>query len=136
MVVLSACETGMIDLRGAPNEFKGFVSTFLQMGASNVVASLWKVSDLTTCLLMGLFYENLLKNNGHSVSGSLVQAQRWLSQASSPEIIEKLKHWNANRQIDDAQRALLEKEIDEQFSDEDTPFEHPYYWAGFVCYGL
>jgi len=58
MVVLSACETGLgkeIDGEG----LLGLTRGFMYAGASRVVASLWKVSDVATAQLMGRFYKAL-----------------------------------------------------------------------------
>jgi CHAT domain-containing protein/Tfp pilus assembly protein PilF len=58
MVVLSACETGLgkeIDGEG----LLGLTRGFMFAGASRVVASLWRVSDVATAELMGRFYRAL-----------------------------------------------------------------------------
>jgi CHAT domain-containing protein len=59
-VVLSAYNTGS----GKVTRAEGVASlgaAFLTAGASSTVMSLWKVSDLSTSLLMQEFYRNLLK---------------------------------------------------------------------------
>ena len=58
LVVLSACETGLGTLQGG-DEITGLARTFLTAGADTVVASLWKVSDESTVLLMQEFYLGL-----------------------------------------------------------------------------
>jgi len=58
LVVLSACETGLGKLQGG-DEITGLSRTFLAAGADTVVASLWKVSDESTALLMQEFYRRL-----------------------------------------------------------------------------
>jgi CHAT domain-containing protein len=58
LVVLSACETGLGKLRGG-DEVTGLTRTFLTAGADTVVASLWKVSDESTAMLMQEFYRRL-----------------------------------------------------------------------------
>ncbi len=55
LVVLSACETGLGKLL-AGDEVAGLTRTLLQAGAETVVASLWKVSDESTALLMTGFH--------------------------------------------------------------------------------
>jgi CHAT domain-containing protein len=58
LVVLSACETGLGKLQ-AGDEITGLTRTFLAAGADTVVASLWKVSDESTAVLMKEFYRRL-----------------------------------------------------------------------------
>ncbi len=58
-VVLSACVT--CNVKSEPgNEYFGLASGFFHAGASSVVSSLWVVDDLSTSLLMRVFYDNLV----------------------------------------------------------------------------
>jgi CHAT domain-containing protein len=63
LVTLSACETGLA--RGTKGGFPqgddlvGLSRAFIHAGAPSVVASLWKVSDESTVLMMRSFYRNL-----------------------------------------------------------------------------
>ena len=52
LVVLSACETGLSEIVRNPDEFIGLPGTFLALGASGVIGTLWPVSDEATSLLM------------------------------------------------------------------------------------
>jgi CHAT domain-containing protein len=58
LVVLSACETGLGTLQRG-DEITGLTRTFLTAGADTVLASLWKVSDESTAVLMQQFYRGL-----------------------------------------------------------------------------
>jgi CHAT domain-containing protein len=51
LVVLSACETGLIDFNNVSDEYIGLPSGFLYAGSSSVVSSLWKVDDVSTAFL-------------------------------------------------------------------------------------
>lgn len=58
MVTLSACETGLGDVKNG-DDVVGLIRGFLYAGARSVVASLWKVPDESTRYLMTAFYQNL-----------------------------------------------------------------------------
>jgi len=60
LVVLSACETGLGTLQRG-DEITGLTRTFLTAGADTVLASLWKVSDESTAVLMQQFYRGLAR---------------------------------------------------------------------------
>ena len=73
MVVLSACETGLgkeVDGEG----LVGLTRGFMYAGASRVVASLWRVSDVATAKLMGLFYK-AMQRDGMPAAAALRTAQ-------------------------------------------------------------
>ena len=58
--MLSACKTGLgKHIRG--EGVSGLSRAFFSAGASNVVVSLWNVSDVSTAEYMTTFYRSLLK---------------------------------------------------------------------------
>lgn len=128
LVVLSACETGMMEYRELPDENYGLVLSFLLSGAGHVVSTLWAVPDYSTKWFMLRFYQAMMA--GEDPTSALRTAQNWLRCATwgrlkrHPMGTSLLRHrhsrWSGRR------------ESDAVASDTDRPFAHPFYWAGFI----
>jgi CHAT domain-containing protein len=74
LLVLSACETAKGDKRAA----LGLAGVAVRSGARSTLASLWKVDDKSTAILMGRFYEELAKNPDITKSEALRRAQQYI----------------------------------------------------------
>jgi len=75
LVVLSACESGAGEIRGA-DEVIGLARGFIGAGVNSLVVSLWNVHDATSAEFMERFYENLISvDGGQQPSAALRAAQ-------------------------------------------------------------
>lgn len=78
LLVLSACETGLGKIMKGEG-IVGLSRAFLYAGASNLMVSLWKVSDNSTSKLMVEFYRQMLdKNNAGLTYAELLQKAKQL----------------------------------------------------------
>ena len=73
LVVLSACQTGLGDVKGSEGVY-GLQRSFQLAGASSVMISLWQVSDEVTRKLMSLIYTYRLRTGDKQKA--LILAQR------------------------------------------------------------
>lgn len=119
LVVLSACETALGGKGLDGREIAGVGYYFLKGGAKTVMASLWRVDDYSTRLLMEQFYDNLAKGTS-------------TSPVSKAEALRQ------------AQLALLESKITQEsypkdyhlpLAEQNITLAHPYYWAPFILMG-
>jgi CHAT domain-containing protein len=139
LVVLSACETGMIDIQSISDEYIGLPSGFLFAGSQNVVSSLWTVNDLSTAFLMIKFYQILLDSNQQvSMAIALKTAQNWLRTlnrekftSESNKIISKLD--NKKPRMAESYKKIAGQLLLQ--NTEEYPFQNPYYWAAFIASG-
>jgi CHAT domain-containing protein len=140
VVVLSACETGLTNPRDITYEYDGLPSAFLAAGAHSVIASLLSVNDFTTSILTVRFHENL-RDKKMSKAGSRREAQIWLREATSDEIIRWLEShslgddhssdWLAEGNVHAAINWLRHGSK----SLASNPFSDPFWSAAFQCIG-
>ena len=108
------------------DEIVGLAWLTLAAGAHAVVASLWKVAELSTALLMRAFYRAL--RDGRAPQEALAAAQRHVrgltSATAVPEIAALRAAAVAAGRADPGEPANVPAE-----------FSHPFHWAGFVLLG-
>lgn len=81
LVVLSACETALGDVKGSEGVF-GLQRAFKMAGVKKMIVSLWQVPDKETAELMTTFYTYWMK--GKTIEESFAQAQADMRKRYSP----------------------------------------------------
>lgn len=126
LIVLSACETGVTDARSG-DEFIGLPAGLLESGAPAVIASLWRVSDLSSTLLIDRFYELWLGNEGQlTVAAALHEACLWLRNATKEELLPCIAKSSLPEKAKMAAYGSLKKK---------RPFSEPFDWMPFAAHG-
>ncbi|HEY0754060.1 MAG TPA: CHAT domain-containing protein [Ktedonobacteraceae bacterium] len=88
LLILSACQTAILDLQGARDEVRSLAAGMLQAGASAILASLWSVDDRATYLLMVRFaLEWFPQMHTEPPAIALARAQRWLRTVTNQELL-------------------------------------------------
>jgi CHAT domain-containing protein/tetratricopeptide (TPR) repeat protein len=144
LVVLSACETALVDPAEQADEHFGLALGPLYAGAPTAWGTLWAVADVATGLLMGKAYE--LLRAGKSKAAALREAQLWLRDLTAAEvrtILEAQRAEQPTREValTEMTRMALAQLLPVQrrfalMDDTERPFAHPYFWAAFQCVGV
>jgi len=131
LVVLSACETGL----GQGHYGQGVLGlqrAFQAAGASAVVASLWKVDDAATTVLMEQFYTNLWSRKMPKLE-ALRQAQ--LTVLNNPSLVSKRRAEPAKQRGVDEKEEKLPQGGPTAPPTAPSPRSDPALWAAFVLSG-
>lgn len=127
LVTLAACESGLGDQTGFEGVL-GLRRSFLNAGARKVIASLWKIPDAASTILMIQFYQNLLRKK-LSVYEALRQAKAYLKELTAQQA----------RTIFAEMADILEPSVVksltcsiEDRNDDEKLYHAPYYWASFI----
>ncbi len=135
LLVLSACETagdqGRIDLY---TEI-GFAGVAVRTHSKSALASLWRVNDRATMVLMDRFYKNLVKPETKLKTEALRQAQ--LAMLRGEVYVKDGSLYYSNGEClkkSDGGCEILPS--DGNYGNQaNTDFKNPYYWAGFTMVG-
>ncbi len=118
LVTLSACESGLSRIRSG-DELMGLVRAFMLAGAPAIVATLWRVDERSTRILMEKFYREAAA--GASFAQALQRAQLYLRTLSRQDIQLQLGDYLPIGSGDTAEA--------------EHPFSDPFYWASFILSG-
>ncbi|MGD1698823.1 CHAT domain-containing protein [Dapis sp. BLCC M229] len=153
---LSCCETALGNSELTDDIFT-LSAAFLSAGASNVISSLWAVNDLATTILSYFYHRNRAQDIPSA--DALWQAQMELKELTVAKAEESLddaeavlEEFEGNNTVRASCSPVTEYEQKEKIADNcqevldlvseaikliggEKPFNHPYYWAGFVCQG-
>ena len=133
LVVLSACETGLTDSTRLSDEYVGLPSGFIYAGTPSVVSSLWRVSDLSTTILMIRFYERFMEMG--VVGTAIKEAQQWLRGVTGEQLVSWVNQIKPQLSEDRTMQFKLE-EYAKNLASHEQPFTNPFYWAPFCAIGL
>ncbi len=125
LATLSACESGIVD-SDIPDEAIGLPAGFLQAGAAGVLATLWPVDEESTAVFMEHFYSLLIEEKKSPVP-ALRETQVWLRDLT----MKRLKEVGTDAGLNAWMRLSMTRHL----GAEDTPFDAPYFWAGFTITG-
>ncbi len=89
LLILSACQTAILNLREASDEVRSLAAGMLQSGAEAVLAAQWAVDDEATYLLVVRFAQEWLpRMHNEPPATALARAQRWLRTATRGDLEE------------------------------------------------
>ncbi|HLO50184.1 MAG TPA: CHAT domain-containing tetratricopeptide repeat protein [Kamptonema sp.] len=113
-------------------------------GTPSIVSSLWKVSDVSTLLLMSKFYDNIRQIQRVQVGDiaiALNSAQKWLRDLTCEEFEVLLSEFQAQitqifAQLPQGPRLIAEASLQQTRNRKPCPFANPYHWAAFTATGI
>ncbi|MDJ1170761.1 CHAT domain-containing protein [Roseofilum sp. BLCC_M154] len=133
LVILSACETGLMDFSPELEEYISLGLGFLYAGATTVICSLWAVNDVSTAILMVKFYEEM--QTQPSVALALKQAQEWMRTVTKQELTAWLNE--SQSALTPHPKAKLREHLHLGLElPQHRPYEHPIHWAAFCAIGM
>jgi CHAT domain-containing protein/Tfp pilus assembly protein PilF len=116
LVVLSACETGLGDVRNGEGVY-GLRRALVLAGSETQVMSLWKVSDTGTRDLMTDYYTRLQRGEGRA------------------EALRQVQLTMLRGQLKPTSRSGKRGTTDTLANANAKDYRHPYYWAAFIQSG-
>ena len=132
LVTLSACETGLTDIRDSTDEYIGLPSGFFYTGATSIISTLWAVKDVSTAILMIRFYELFLSEIRPPVAIALRESQLWLRSLT----VKALREWvEGSKLLSSKHKEVIKKTYKRGYKQDYQPYKKPLYWAAFCATG-
>lgn len=133
LVALSACESGISERRPG-DELVGLTRALLVAGARTVLASLWKVNDLSTSIVMRTFYEGLVRE-GLSKAQALRHAQCHVMDLTAADLLASDHPRLATAAKRDFAGVVADDAAAEAPDPSERVFAAPRHWAAFTLVG-
>ncbi len=130
ITVLSACDTARGDIKIGEGVF-GLRRAFAVAGSKTLVMSLWSVPDKATALLMERFFDNLQSGMGRAEA--LQNSQNYIRNITVKELRQTTLGLEVLAERLKVNKLLPGTRID--CREDDTPFDHPFYWGAWICQG-
>lgn len=122
LVVLSVC--GEKEDKGVYSDIgPGIRRAFINAGARHIIINLWKTDDNAAELLMRCFYDHYIREK-MGIEEALKRAKQYLK-THSASAIKRGKYYDEGMEM-----------ILGLVKDDEIPYAHPYYWAGFIVLGV
>lgn len=131
-VALSACETAVTRVTSLADELLGFPTALLEAGVDTVLATQWSVDDEASAILVGLFYE--AQAGAATTADALRCAQDRLRTLTVADLSRRLRAMRDRPGPAGALAGALRTRLLAR-DDDERPFAHPYFWAGFCVVG-
>jgi CHAT domain-containing protein/tetratricopeptide (TPR) repeat protein len=128
LVTLSACQTAVaLEKSDEKLGALGISYEFQKAGFPATIASLWRVNDRSTALLMQAFYANL--SQGKTKAEALKNAQTTMLRLNTTDTVTQA-HDRLNRSLSITPTIPISTT-----TPKNTGYSHPYYWAPFILIG-
>lgn len=142
LLILSCCEAGLSQRSNSDEPF-GFPALLQTAGVASLIAPVWRVDDLATCLFVTRLEQEL--SLGKAPARALAAASHWLRTLTAHQTLERLHDLEVGvggAATDPAMArtlAGLERQkrwLESTFAGPETPFQAPLFWAGFQYFGM
>jgi CHAT domain-containing protein/tetratricopeptide (TPR) repeat protein len=136
LFVLPNSETLMKNIQNISSEYVGLSTGLLNAGVTEVLSTLWQVNSSASAVVIIEFYRRLLTHQ--SPVQALTETTTWLKEITIAELITWYEDLLQTLNADEVKlRHYITMQIDKhrELSPKIQPYNHPYYWAGFILSG-